>query len=80
MDASVLSSRITAYIRETPGVRNVEDVQFEVSGRKLLYECTVQPILYFPVTVSQITFLIRDMSCCSGTSSVSQLPGRNGQA
>ncbi len=41
-DASMLSSRITAYIRETPGVRNVEDVRFEVSGRKLLYDCTVR--------------------------------------
>ncbi len=39
-DASVLSSRITAYIRETPGVRNVEDVYIKTeplpcSGKRL---------------------------------------------
>ena len=33
---------ITAYIRETPGVRDAEDVQFSVSGRRLLYSCTVR--------------------------------------
>ncbi len=31
-----------AYIRETPGVRSVEDIRFEVSGRKLTYDCTVR--------------------------------------
>ena len=38
-DASMLSSRITAYIRETPGVRNVEDVRFEVSGVRQFGVC-----------------------------------------
>ena len=41
-DASALSSQITAYIRETPGVREVEDVRFTVSGRQLSYRCSVR--------------------------------------
>ena len=38
---SMLSSMITAYIRETPGVQEVEDVHFSVSGREFSYSCTV---------------------------------------
>ena len=33
-DASALSSAVTAYIRETDGVRDVEKVTFSVSGRR----------------------------------------------
>ena len=40
-DAATLSSQITAYIRETPGVRDVEDVRSEVSGRQFSYTCQV---------------------------------------
>ena len=39
--ASALSSVITAYIRETPGVTEVEDVRFAVSGRQFSYSCMV---------------------------------------
>ena len=41
-DAASLSSMITAYIRETPGVREVEDVRFSVEGRKLSYSCEIR--------------------------------------
>ena len=40
-DASMLSSQVTEYIRETPGVLDVEDVEFSVSGREFRYACTV---------------------------------------
>ena len=40
-DASALSSQITAYIRDTPGVLDAEDVRFAVSGRQFSYACTV---------------------------------------
>ncbi len=42
MDASALASMITAYIRETPEVLNVEDVLFTVAGRQFSYSCTVR--------------------------------------
>ena len=41
-DASALSSQISACVRETPGVREVEDVRFAVSGRQLSYRCSVR--------------------------------------
>ena len=41
-DASALSSMITAYIRETPEVVDVQDVRFNVSGRAFSYSCTVR--------------------------------------
>ncbi len=41
-DAQALSLMITAYIRETPEVLNVEDVVFEVAGRQFSYSCTVR--------------------------------------
>ena len=41
-DASALSSQITAYIRETDGVQDVENVRFSVSGRQLSYSCEVR--------------------------------------
>ena len=41
-DVSSISSQITAYIRETPGVRDVENVRFSVTGRKLSYKCEVR--------------------------------------
>ena len=40
-DADRLSSRITEYIRETPGVQSVEDVHAAISGRQFSYSCTV---------------------------------------
>ena len=41
-DTGTLSSMISAYIRETPGVLEVENVQFSVSGRQFSYACSVQ--------------------------------------
>ena len=41
-DALTLSSQVTEYIRETPGVRDVEDVRFSVSGRRFSYFCILQ--------------------------------------
>ncbi len=41
-EASALSSQITAYIRETPGVRDAENARFTVPGRRLSYSCTVR--------------------------------------
>ena len=40
--ASMLSSMITSYIRETSGVQEVEDVFFSVSGRVFSYSCLVR--------------------------------------
>ncbi len=40
-DAASVSSLITAYIRETPGVRDAENVRFSAEGRKFLYSCDV---------------------------------------
>ena len=39
--AQLLSSYITAYIAETPGVRAVADVDGVVDGRVFKYKCTV---------------------------------------
>ena len=41
-DASALSSQISAYVRETPGVREVEDVRYSVSGRVFSWFCSVR--------------------------------------
>ena len=41
-DASALSSQITAYVRETPGVREVENVRFSVDGRMFSYSCEIR--------------------------------------
>ena len=41
-DASALSSQITAYVREMPGVREVEDVRFSVDGKRFSWSCSVQ--------------------------------------
>ena len=41
-EVSVLASQITAYIRETPGVRDVENVRFSISGRRFLYACEIR--------------------------------------
>lgn len=40
--ASALASMISAYIRETPGVQEVEDTRFSVSGRRFSYSCLVR--------------------------------------
>ena len=41
-DVSALSSQITAYVRETPGIREVEDVRFSVDGKRFSWSCSVQ--------------------------------------
>ncbi len=41
-DAPALASSITDYIRNTPGVQEVDDVLLSVLGRKFSYECTVR--------------------------------------
>ncbi len=41
-DASALSSQISACVRETPGVREVEEVRFSVDGRRFSWSCSVQ--------------------------------------
>ena len=41
-DTASLSSMITAYIRETPGVREVENVRFSVEGRRFVYSCEIR--------------------------------------
>ena len=41
-EASAVASQITAYIRETPGVRDAENARFTVSGRRFSYSCTVR--------------------------------------
>ena len=40
-DASALSSQISAYVRETPGVRDVANVRFAVEGRRFSWSCEV---------------------------------------
>ena len=41
-DAASISSQITAYIRETQGVRDVENVRFSVMGRQFTYACEIK--------------------------------------
>ena len=41
-DAASLVSVISAYIRETPGVLDVSNESFSVSGRQFAYACTVR--------------------------------------
>ena len=41
-EAPAVASQITAYIRETPGVRDAENARFTVSGRRFSYSCTVR--------------------------------------
>ena len=40
--ASALASMISAYIRETPEVQEVEDARFSVSERRFSYSCIVR--------------------------------------
>ena len=41
-DRQILASYITSYIRETPGVQDVDDVTFSVGDdRQFSYSCTV---------------------------------------
>ena len=42
VEASAVASQITAYIRETDGVREVENVRFSVNGRRFSYTCEVR--------------------------------------
>ena len=41
-DKPALASALTAYISATPGVRAVEDISADISGREFLYTCTVR--------------------------------------
>ena len=41
-ETAAVSAQISAYIRETPGVLEVENVQFAVSGRQFSYACSVR--------------------------------------
>ena len=41
-DAAALSSAVTAYIRETDGVRDVENVRFSAEGRRFSWSCEVR--------------------------------------
>ena len=40
-DAQGLASLISAYIRETPGVKTVEQAAFSVTGRQFSYEASI---------------------------------------
>ena len=40
-DTDALSSYLTAYVRETPGVRDVRDVHASVEGSRFSWTCTV---------------------------------------
>ena len=40
-DAQAVSTYLSAYVRETPGVLDVRDEQWEFSGNLLLWSCTV---------------------------------------
>ena len=41
-ETAAVAAQITAYIRETPGVLEVENVQFSVSSRQFSYACSVR--------------------------------------
>ncbi len=51
-DAPYLSSSITDYIRNTPGVQEVDDVLFSVSRRQFSYSCTVRT----EAGITQVTY------------------------
>ena len=40
-DTRALANYITSYIRQTPGVLEVEDVEFSVEGKQFAYSCRV---------------------------------------
>ena len=40
-DAQALSTYLSSYIRETPGVKDVRDQQSAVTDRRLVFSCTV---------------------------------------
>ena len=40
-DAQAMSTYLTAYVRETPGVQDVTDVRFSVEGHRFGWPCTV---------------------------------------
>ena len=40
-ETAAVSAQISAYIRETPGVRDVGDVRFAVEGRRFSWSCEV---------------------------------------
>ena len=41
-ETAAVSAQISAYIRETPGVLEVENVHFAVSGRQLAWQCSIR--------------------------------------
>ena len=40
-DAQALSTYLTEYVRETPGVQDVMDIRFSVEGHRFNWSCTV---------------------------------------
>ena len=40
-DEQMLSSYLSSYIRETPGVRDVRDISCSFEGRQVRFSCTV---------------------------------------
>ena len=40
-DAQALSTYLTEYVRETPGVQDMTDVRFSVEGHRFGWSCTV---------------------------------------
>ena len=40
-DAQAMSTYLTAYVRETPGVQDVTDIRFSVEGHRFGWSCTV---------------------------------------
>ena len=41
-ETAAVSAQISAYIRETPGVLEAENVQFSVSGRQFAWQCSIR--------------------------------------
>ena len=40
-DQQAIGTYLTSYIRETPGVQDIRDAVFSVTGRQFSYSCTV---------------------------------------
>lgn len=41
-DQQVLATYLSSYIRKTPGVQDIRDVQCAVEGRRFLFSCTIE--------------------------------------
>ena len=42
MDQQAISTYLSSYIRDTPGVLDVRDVKYAVEGRVFRYSCTIE--------------------------------------